>query len=279
MITITQTPPDRVGRYNVPVIDGEKYKRASSFAVDDKQNLIVWAQAMGAKGAAHDDTIRHAILTLDPDSPTYKKDLYSLGEQAKDKAGGNKAATEGTSLHRAIEMHDHGQDTTFLPTPIRDAVAAYQQLLDDHDLIPLVAEVFVVCPALRVAGTLDRLVVNTHTRQVHVLDLKTGSASSANYSGLSWATQVAIYAHSDPWCRDRGYMTWESLGLIEPNAATGLVAHVPQTEPGKARLWSVDLDAGWAAALTARDVHTQRATKYLTAAPAGAGNNNKESAA
>ena len=282
MITINQTPPKRVGAYGIPVIDGVRYKRASGFAMDDKSALKRWGQGMAARGVALDDTLRNAILTLDTQSPTYKSELYKLGAKAVDVAGGDKAASDGTSIHRATEMHDHGQDTTFLPAPIRAAVASYQQLLDQHHLIPLVAEVFVVCPALTVAGTLDRLVVNTDTRQVHVLDLKTGSASAARYSGLSWATQVAIYAHADPWCADRGYMTWESLGLIEPNADTGLVAHVPQDDPDAAQLWTVDLDAGWQAALTARDVHTQRATTYLTAAVAGAGNTNtsrKENAA
>lgn len=264
MITVEQSPPQRIPPYGIPVIDGVRYKRASSYAVDDKSGLKRWGQGMAARGVAFDDTLRNAILTLDTTSPSYKRDLYRLGEQAVTAAGGDKPASDGTSIHRATEMHDHGQDTTFLPQPIRDAVAAYQQLLTDHHLIPLAAEVFVVCPALSVAGTLDRLVVNTHTRQVHVLDLKTGGADSWKYAGLSWATQVAIYAHSDPWCAHRGYLPWDQLGLREPDADTGLVAHVPQDNPAASRLWAVDLDAGWQAALTARDVHQQRRATYLT---------------
>lgn len=266
MKQIELTPPAR-DRWGRPIIDKTAYTRASGLAVDDKSGLLRWAAGMAALGAASNDTIRNSILTLDPASPTYKKDLYRLGEQAKEHAGGSKAASDGTSIHRATEMADHGQDTTHLPQQLRDAVAAYQQLLTDNQLISLAAEVFVACPALQVAGTLDRLVM-LPDGTVAVLDLKTGGVDSHKYAGLSWATQIAAYAHSEPWCADRGWLTWEAVGLLEPTASVGLVAHVPQDDPTKACLWQVDLDAGWQAAKTASAVHAQRRTKYLT--PLGA---------
>ncbi len=261
-------PRDRWGR---PIIDNTVYTRASGLAVDDKSGLLRWAAGMAALGTASNDTLRNSILTLDPDSPTYKRDLYKLGEQAKEHAGGSKAASDGTSIHRATEMFDHGQTIAHLPAQLRDAVATYQQLLADHGLIPLAAEVFVACPALKVAGTLDRLVMRTDGT-VCVLDLKTGGPDTHKYAGLSWATQIAAYAHSDPYCQNRGWLTWEKVGLVEPNADVGLVAHVPQTgEP--ATLWQIDLAAGWDAAKTASAVQAQRKTKYLTEATRpGAGN-------
>lgn len=272
MRPIQQTAPTR-NRWGQPQVDGETYRRASSLAVDDKSGLLRWAAGMAALGVARSDTIRNSLLTLDPSDPkAYKRDLYRLGEAAKEHAGAGNAASDGTSIHRATEMHDHGQDTSGLPQQLRDAVAAYQNLLDGHGLIPLAAEVFVACPALKVAGTLDRLVL-TPTGHVAVLDLKTGGVDSGKYAGLSWATQVAVYAHSEPYCADRGWLSWPDLGLIEPNAPVGLVAHVPQEDPDAARLWSIDLDAGWAAAKTAAVVHEQRRTKYLT--DLGAGNKKK----
>ncbi len=270
---VDQTPTTR-NRWGQPVIDGVAYKRASGLAVDDKSGLLRWAAGMAALGVARNDTIRNTILTLDDTDPkSYKKELYRLGEQAKEHAGASKAASDGTSIHRATEMFDHGQPISHLPTPLLDAVAAYQQLLADHGLIPLAAEVFVACPALQVAGTLDRLVMRPDG-SVAVLDLKTGGADSHKYAGLSWATQIAAYAHSDPYCADRGWLTWETVGLIEPNANVGLVAHVPQDNPTAAQLWQVDLDAGWEAAKTAAAVHAQRKTKYLT--PVGAAGNTKK---
>jgi len=271
---VHQTPTTR-NRWGQPLIDGVAYKRASGLAVDDKSGLLRWAAGMAALGVARNDTIRNTILTLDDTDPkAYKKELYRLGEEAKEHAGGSKAASDGTSIHRVTEMLDHGQNITHLPTQLRDAAAAYQQLLHDHGLIPLAAEVFVACPALQVAGTLDRLVMRPDGT-VAVLDLKTGGVDSARYAGLSWATQIAAYAHSDPYCADRGWLTWETVGLIEPTADVGLVAHVPQDDPTAACLWQVDLDAGWEAAKTAATVHTQRKTKYLTPV-GGAGNTNKK---
>lgn len=273
----TVPPRDRFGR---PLIDGVAYRRASGLAVDDKSGLIRWAAGMAALGTARSDTIRNSLLTLDDSNPEWKKELYRLGEAAKEHAGGSRAAADGTSIHRATEMADHGHDITHLPAQLRDAVAAYRRLLDDHQLIPLAAEVFVACPALETAGTLDRLVLRADG-SVCVLDLKTGSADSAKYAGLSWATQIAVYAHSDPYCHERGWLTWEAVGLMEPDGVVGLVAHVPQDNPAAARLLAVDLDAGWAAAKTAVEVHRQRKHKYLT--PVGdAGttrNTKKESAA
>lgn len=262
MKPVTQTPVTR-DRYGRPLIDGVAYRRASGLAVDDKSGLLRWSAGMAALGVAQSDTLRNSILTLDDSNPRqWKKDLYRLGEEAKEHAGASKSASDGTSIHRATEIHDHGGDTTRLPQQLRDAVTAYQRLLDDHQLIPLAAEVFVACPALQAAGTLDRLVLRGDG-SVCVLDLKTGGADSARYAGLSWATQIAVYAHSDPYCADRGWQSWPDVGLMEPNADVGLVAHVPQ-DGSPARLWEVDLDAGWAAAKTATEVHRQRATKYLT---------------
>ncbi len=260
---IQQTAVDR-NRWGQPLIGGVPYKRASGLAVDDKQGLLKWAAGMAALGVARNDTIRNSLLTLDDSDPkAFKKELYRLGELAKEHAGGSRAASDGTSIHRATEMSDHGQPTAHLPAPLLAAVAAYDRLLADHGLIPLAAEVFVACPALEVAGTLDRLVL-TPDGHVAVLDLKTGGIDSWKYSGLSWATQIAVYAHSDPYCNERGWITWADIGLTEPNASVGLVAHVPQEDPTQARLWEVDLDGGWDAAKTAARVHLQRKTKYLT---------------
>lgn len=267
MITVTQTLPPR-DRFGRPMIQGEAWRRASSFAIDDKQGLLKWAAGMAALGVAHNDTIRNSLLTLDPQSPTYKKDLYALGEQAKEHAGASKAASDGTSIHRATEMFDHGQDITHLPQQLRDAVDAYRQLLTDHQLIPLAAEVFVTCPGVQAAGTLDRLALDAHGG-IHVVDLKTSGRDAAKYAGLSWATQIAIYAHADPYCHDRGFLTWADVGLREPDTDVGLVAHVPQ-DGSPARLWEVNLDDGWDAARTAAQVHRQRRIKYLTQAT-GAG--------
>lgn len=261
VITVTQTPVPR-DRWGAPIVDGSRYRRASSLAVDDKQGLLRWAAGMAALGAAQSSVIRNRILTIDRQSPTWKKDLYQLGQQARDLAGSGDAAADGTSIHRATELADTGQGIDQLPTQLREAVDRYQRLLAGHGLIPLAAEVFVACPSLQVAGTLDRLVL-CPDGAVRVLDLKTSGPDAGRYAGLSWATQIAAYSRSDPYCHDRGWLTWPDVGLVEPDGDTGLVAHVPQ-DGSPARLWSVDLAAGWEAARTAVVVHTQRRATYLT---------------
>lgn len=252
-----EVPRDRYGR---PVLDGTTYTRASSLAkaLDDQTALIRWASRQTALGLAASEDLVAAVATTSPED---RRTLDGLVEQAKERASSRRGATLGTAIHSATEALDRGQDLSRMPEKVRRDAQAYRAAIDARGLVPLAAEVFVVCPELLVAGTFDRLLRGPH--RVVIGDLKTSaSADTAKFAALSWAIQLAVYARSRPWLEGRGLVEWSELGLPEPDLARGLVIHVQQGT-GTAVLHSIDLEAGWAAAQIAAEVRGLRALKDL----------------
>lgn len=260
MINLTPAIPDR-DRWDRPVIDGKTYTRVSTLArtLSDQTALIDWSARMTAVGLAQSEDLVAAVATT---SPTDKWALDKLTRQAQERAQARRGATMGTALHAATHMADEGVSEALWPAGVRADVDAYQTILARHGLVPLAAELFVVCEELGAAGTLDRILQGPN--RVLVADLKTsGNPDSAKYEGLAWAVQVATYAHGTPWHQNYGHMSWESLGLPEPDLERGLVVHLIQ---GKAEtsLYSVDLAVGWEAAHLAAQVRAMRKTKPTT---------------
>jgi hypothetical protein len=261
-----EIPRDRWGRpLIIPPGGGEPvvYTRVSTMAkaLDDLSNLMAWKQRKTAEGLIRRPDlltrIAGALANGDPDTdwPT-KRDLNAVCREATEAAGASTGASTGTGIHALTEAIDRGEEPLFMPDADRERLRVYRKLTRDYK--PLASEVFVVCDALRCAGTFDRVWENEREGEtgagvilpagVRVGDLKTGK-SEADYP-LATAVQLAIYAHSEVYDPETGLRT-----PIHPqlDKTTGLLVHMPATGP--CRIIPLDLVKGWRAAQLATEVH------------------------
>lgn len=260
MLELPSADPPR-DQWDRPLIDGVAYTRASTLAkaLDDQGALIQWSARMAITGLARSKDLIAATAATDVDD---KQALNRLVDRAKDRAQSMAKADIGTAIHAVTVMLDRGLSVDGQPDGVLTSAHAYQQAMRVKNLKPLAAEVFVVCHELKAAGSFDRLLQGP--TRVLIGDLKTSANPNVvRYSALSWAVQLTVYAHGTPWLPDRGYVTWAQLGLPEPDKRRGLVIHVPQGT-NMARLYSIDLEAGWQAAILATQVRDWRNRRDLT---------------
>ena len=252
-----EIPRDQYGRPKI-LVNGElvPYTRSSTLAkvLEDRSNLEKWSMRLVALGLA----ARHDILALVARCDSSDRDaLNQLTEQAKAHAGGSSAAQLGTAKHKLLEDYDRGIPIPFLVGNDQATIDTWVQFQREFgfDIEPAHIECFGVCDEIEVAGTTDRLVrYHRYPDKLTVLDIKTGSDSSANYAGLSWGVQLACYAHSLAY-------SWDGTTAVRTQLPIGtdvaLVAHIP-ADGGKPALYEVDIESGWQWALLAQQVHTAR---------------------
>lgn len=256
---MTDIPRDGWGRPLIQPPEGGKlvaYTRSSTLgkALEDTSNLQKWSMRLVALGLV----ARHDLLNLVARCDVNDKEaLNALTEQAKEHAGGTSAASIGTAKHRLLEDYDRGIPIPFLIGNDQATIDAWTQLQHTFGFAihPDHIECFGVCDEIQVAGTTDRLVdYCKYPGALTVLDIKTGSSSSADYAGLGWGVQLACYAHSLAY-------TWDgTTGVRTPlpiNTETALVAHIP-ADGGQPGLYEVDIEAGWEWALLAKQVRDAR---------------------
>lgn len=186
------TRRDRWGRYLVLAPGGTKpvaYTRATTVAkaLEDQHSLIAWKARVAAKGL----TLRPELLKMIAVEENRQR-IDDLVEQAAQAGGATERRDEGTALHRALELHFTGADVPALFRPDVDAVLAALAAAG-LTVVPGMTERMCVLDEHQIAGTFD-LVVTDDTTQF-VADFKTGR--TLEYSGLAFATQLAIYAHAD----------------------------------------------------------------------------------
>lgn len=256
MINIDPGPIRRRGNkpHGAPYLDGTWWTQPSSLAkaLDDGEGLIGWTARMTVLGMARSADLIALASTLKPEQYA---DLNNVVDQALTRAKHQASATLGTAIHSATQAHDEGQDTDHLPQDLRDAVGRYQSLLDDHQLTPVAAEVFVVNRALGCAGTLDRIYAGPN--RVVVGDIKTSKSTAPRYSAVAWAIQVATYAGSEPVV-DGQIVTWEDAGLPRPSQDHAVIVHLPNDKPESPQILVADLKQGRALAELAKAVREHR---------------------
>lgn len=268
MIVVNQVPVERVGRGERPVVDGETYWRASSLAqvLDDTTNLSKWMQRQVLIGVAKSPDLVAQAATTDPgDSRT----LNELVRESLSRAKSRKGANFGTAIHSATELMDRGADISDLPESVQFDAAAYRDALAAAQMEPLMGEVFVACPELKVAGSFDRLLRHMVSGGTAIGDLKTSEPKPYDisaYNGLKWSIQLAVYAHSTPYCAERGWLSWESLGVPAPSQDRGVVIHVNQGV-AESSVYLVDIAAGWQYAKLAAGVLDARRSGPKLATP------------
>lgn len=246
---------DRWGRYLVVPPGGGKpvaYTRATTVAkaIEDQHSLIAWKARVAAKGL----TIRGELLKMIAVTDDRKR-LDDLVEQAAQAGGATERRDEGTALHRALELAMSGQP---VPELFRGDVAAVHDALTRHGLTVVdgMTERMCVDDEHRIAGMFD-LLLTDGTRQ-WVADFKTGK--TLDYSGLAFATQLAIYAGASALyvqgqAKDGSQDQREPMPAVD--RATALVLHV-QPSSGRCDVHDVDIDYGAEALRLCLDVREAR---------------------
>lgn len=264
---VDQTLPDRHKGNGQPKIDGKYFTRASSLAktLEDQGGLINWKAKMAAKGVADSDQLRALAATTPIDDYRWR----DIVERACEQAGASNAADLGTSIHAATEAWDLNDERPDGPREVVNDAEAYRQVCADNGLKPLAAEVFVANKELRTAGSFDRLVEGPDG-VARILDIKTIGAkkdaqAAAKWTGVAWAIQIATYANSKPYDKDKGYMEWEDIGLRQPaqRGTNAYVAAIPRGS-GKCFLIDIDLTSGYELAQLAVQVREARRAKPAT---------------
>lgn len=235
------TRRDRWGRYLVVPPEGGKpvaYTRATTVAkaIEDQHSLIAWKARVAAKGL----TIRGELLKMIAVTDDRTK-LDDLVEQAAQAGGATERRDEGIALHRAIELHLSGQP---VPELFRGDVEAVVAALERHHLSVVggMTERVVVDDERRIAGTFDLMV--KHGSTLLIADVKTGK--TLDYSGLSFATQLAIYAgaqalYTQGTAKDGSLDRRDQMPAVDRSVA--LVLHV-QPGTGHCDIHDVDIAYG-----------------------------------
>lgn len=261
------TPPGGKGR---PV----PYTRASTLgsAVEDQYGLGQWRMRMVAFGMSRKrDLVLAAAAVPTPDGPDSKRDLGEIAEAAMEAADASAKARIGTALHALTELVDAGAPTPDIGED-QAALDAYAELAGHYTMHAM--EVFVVNDELVTAGTFDRLLSpKPGTALVApdgtmfgpedrlIGDLKT--SSSADYFGIKFAVQLAVYAGGVPYLPKGPAGTrapWPD-GVV-PNQHWAVIFHVPSGGTIAEPYW-VDLDAGREAAQLAVTVREWRKRRDL----------------
>lgn len=232
----------------IPVGGGKSvsYRRASTIseALEDHFGLEAWKRRLAAEGLAQRPDLVQAIHTAN------KQEVGKIVEAAIEQAGGGQAARNGSTMHALTERLDNGEDLpTGLPSNIVAMLEKYEETT--RRLTVIDTERFVVCDAIKAAGTYDRRV--EFEGDILIGDLKTGQ--NLNYLALKTCAQVAVYAAGDLYSLD---------GEREPHGANrnrGLLVHLPWTDdPSEAvcELRWLDLATGRRAIKEAQRMETFR---------------------
>jgi len=235
---------DTWGRYKVRPPMGEKpvsYTRATTVAkaIEDQHSLIAWKARVTAIGLTKRPELLKMIAVTDD-----RNRLDQLCEDAAASGGATERRDEGTALHRAIELSFGGEP---VPELFRADVAAVHAELERHGLavVPGMSEIMVVDDERRIAGTFDLLLTDGAT--VFVGDIKTGK--SLDYSGCSFAAQLAIYANAGAIYR-QGHAADGSQDTRSPMPTVSLdVALILHVQPNSAQCTVHAVDIAYGAEL------------------------------
>lgn len=255
------------------------YTRASTLgkAIEDTYHLSKWLQRSVAYGLSRRPDLIALVASIATNEGADRGPLDELCEKAHEAARGNQGANVGTAIHKLSERVDAGEDLSYLPAELLEAIEAYRHQMRIFEV--LATETFVACDMVQAAGTFDRMVrllVDLHFRHpVHgdvvipagtilIVDLKTGKAESAKYWGPTYGVQQAVYQGGDPYTAS-GRITWEQLlgpGLV-PSDEWAILLHVPSDSPKDAGLVVVDLTLGREMADLCLEIRNARRNKGL----------------
>ncbi len=236
-------PRDRWGRPVIQQPDGttEAYTRCTTFVKaleGDASGLALWKMRMTALGLNARQDLRMAVATAgDGETPDSKKALNRIVEQATEAAAASSAATIGTALHKFTERLDRGEPLGNVPPEFQPDIRAYQQAT--AQLAAVQTEQFGVHDELKVAGTWDRL--NRFNGRHYIGDVKTGRVDDLSIGKI--AMQLSIYSRCKLYDPATGQRYEQAVEVDQDRA---IIIELP-ARTGTARLWWVDIAAGWQA--------------------------------
>jgi hypothetical protein len=263
---------DQWGRPLVVPAAGDRprpYTRSSSAAkvIEDTWNLEMWARRNVAFGMARDQSLVARVLAVGGDPGTWdtpaKRAMDRVHGDAGTVAQAHKGADIGTAVHHLTEMLDRGEQV--VAGPYEADLSAYTNALIAAGLVTdeRYVECRLVCDALEMAGTADRLLRRAADSSWVVADLKTGA--TVDYGALGWSAQLAAYAHSDL------YDPTTTCRTPTPplDKGVGIIIHLPAGQ-GVCTLYELDLAAGYRAAVLANEVRAVRreARRWIKPLPA-----------
>lgn len=261
------------------------YGRPSALGkkIGDSYRLSLYQQRMVAKGFVVNPSLidqAAALADLTNDDAEFRTLGDTIARAAQDAAKASLAADRGTHTHALTEDHDtdadpiarleRGEALGLTADVQRSLIATWRQFLDHYGLEVLATEAQIVNDALRVAGTLDRIVRATRditigyevvpAGTVFVLDIKTGKLRLDDRTGKpmwwhDYAIQIFAYASGRPYdtaTDTRGEWPWP----IDQRIAAICHLDVRAAMEGNptARLVLVDLAAGAVGADLVREV-------------------------
>lgn len=178
-----------------------------------------------------------------------KTPLKELVRKAQELGGSEDASGLGTAFHGLTECWDRGSKPAYIPRQLAPWLDVYADRMEGWE--PVLVEPFVVCDAIKAAGSPDRYLM-APDGEIYCADIKSGS-SEPDYP-LKVTMQVAIGSRAQTYDQATG-----KRGAIPCNQERGILIHVPIRE-GKPRieLYWLDLTKGWELAQLAYKVREAR---------------------
>lgn len=257
---------DRYGRYLLPrpgedPADLRPWTRVTTLAgtLTSNEGLRVWTERHIARGIGMRSDLR-ALLAADPDSKTVQDEVLAA---AKEVAGVKASASWGRAVHRAIEsmtdplVPDADRFIPDLSEQLGRDVLAAVRCLHENGIKIRAAELVVVHEVLEYAGRLDALweitLPDGQRKILRIGDVKTGNKPGGSAKRQVAGAQLAAYANAthvyDPTTRSYSELP------TELDRSAGYVLGV---RDNVAKLYEIDLTAGWQDVLLAVKLHRRR---------------------
>lgn len=231
---------------------GAYHSRASSWGEALANHYLInrWQLRGVVFGMSRDESLvmaAQAVADMDE-----REELQRIEQLARVGAKQDEAARKGTAFHILAQRRDAGEDLSYLPARILEALDAWTEITAPLGRI-ISTEQLVVWDEYQVTGSYDRLyelLRDIQIRQGGVLldtlrageriiaDLKSGS--TARYFDCRYGMQVLPYANGVPYSHQLGRLEWPDG--IAPSTRWAVIPHVSHEDGGaSAELIWVDL--------------------------------------
>jgi hypothetical protein len=254
-------PRDHLGRYRLPDPTSGKVKSFTrvttvSETLKDRRGLEKWDQRNIIYGIGQ----RPALYAQAAASKlTDRKTLDGIAKRAREAADADAGADLGSALHTFTERIDRGERFE-IHEPFASDIQAYRKALELTGIVTALGWIerplFVpVSEDQAVVGTCDRVNNAMEWKLPRIGDVKTATDKpDANdksrmvntilrYGMVDIPLQLAMYAHATHWW-DVDAEQWADMPAVDQTKA--LVFHVP-AGLGEARIYEIDIVAGWEA--------------------------------
>ena len=243
-------------------------------ALEDKGGLMDFHAATTLQAIATSPTLLTRLGLVEHEGALDWRPFKPLVAEAQAQRG-KPEADQGTNIHMVVQALVEERAVLVDPVTLADAKAVLAAL-EARGLTPVGSEEFVYAGGLSepLAGTRDlRCTIEGRPQHVAVDIKSTSTLQPVKYGQISWAIQLAGYAHGRPYpTEDLVRDQWgrpkidpalvQVLAPYEMDTSWGVVVEV-ERGTGRTELHLVDLDQGWRLAELACQVRAARKAKVL----------------